>query len=157
MGSVKLEKFQKEFQEKLALADKLLSNIKENLNKIESCYDMFVKNEPDDVYRFYHQSSKVFRMVEQVKYARALFEDVGPKSALLNSWFVQITDEAVGKKFDSETTNSHWLSETRPVLEGFWHTKYFLEQMIQAAKELETAPQILPSSWAAVLYLYNMR
>ena len=118
---------------------------------------MFVKNEPEYVYRFYHQSFKVFGMTEQIKYAKALFESRAPQSTSLNACFNEIVGEAVGKAFNSETTNQNWLQETRPILEAFWHSKYFLEQMIQAADELENAPQILPSSWAAVLYLYDLR
>ena len=157
MASKILEELQQKFQQQLAAADELLASIKANRERIESCYKMFVKNEPDDVYRFYHQSFKVFGMTEQIKYAKSLFESLAPQSTSLNSWFNEITGEAVGKEFNSETTNQNWLQETRPVLEAFWHSKYFLEQMIRSAEELETAPQILPSGWAAVLYLYNLR
>lgn len=156
MASKALEEIQLKFQKKLALADDLLKNIKENLDRIESCYQMFCRNEPDDVYRFYHQSFKVFGMTNQVKYAKSLFEDMAPESASLNVWFTEIVDEAISKEFKDDT-NPNWLKETRPILEGFWHCKYFLEQMISAAKEVESAPEVLPSGWAAVLYLYNLR
>ena len=92
-------------------------------------------------------------MTKQIKYAKSLFESLAPQSISLNGWFNEIVGEAVGKEFNSETTNQNWLRETRPVLEAFWHSKYFLEQMIRSAEELEAAPQILPSGWAAVLYL----
>lgn len=82
---------------------------------------------------------------------------MAPESQPLNPWFVGIVDKAIGKAFDPDTTNEFWLEETQPLLEAFWHSKYFLEQMILAAKELETARQILPSGWAATLCLYSLR
>ena len=88
--------------------------------------------------------------------AANFFREIAPESLPLNSWYLEITNSALSKGFDDET-NSKWFEEILPVLQAFWHAKYFLEQMIQAADELETAPQILPSGWAAVLYLYNLR
>ena len=37
------------------------------------------------------------------------------------------------------------------------HAKYFLEMMVRYAKELDTAPSVLPTGWAAILCLYNQR
>lgn len=139
------------------LSDKLLANIKENKAEIERLCDVFKQLEEDYVYRFYHQSFKVFGATAQIKQAKELFERLAPDSFPLNDWFREIADEAMGKEFDFAKTNQIWLAETRPILEAFWHTKYFLEQMLVAADELEKSPQILPSSWAAVLYLYNLR
>lgn len=139
------------------LSDKLLANIKENKAEIERLCDVFKQLEEDYVYRFYHQSFKVFGANGQIKEAQELFERLAPDSFPLNDWFREIADEAMGKEFDFAKTNQIWLAETRPILEAFWHTKYFLEQMLVAADELEKSPQILPSSWAAVLYLYNLR
>lgn len=139
------------------LSDKLLANIKENKAEIERLCDVFKQLEEDYVYRFYHQSFKVFGATAQIKQAKELFERLAPDSFSLNNWFCEIADEAMGKEFDFAKTNQIWLAETRPILEAFWHTKYFLEQMLVAADELEKSPQILPSGWAAVLYLYNLR
>ncbi len=139
------------------LSDKLLSNIKENRTEIENLRDVFKQFEEDYVYRFYHQSFKVFGAVVQIKQAKELFERLAPDSFPLNEWFCSMAEAAIGKEFDSAKTNQIWLAETRPILEAFWHSKYFLEQMLIAADELEESPQILPSGWAAVLYLYNLR
>jgi hypothetical protein len=46
---------------------------------------------------------------------------------------------------------------THPILEAFWHTKYFIQMMLKYGRELESAPQCLPSGWAAVLYLFELR
>jgi hypothetical protein len=137
--------------------EKLLNRIKDNLSEIESLYRVFVSFEEDYLYRFYHQSFKVFGAIEDVKRAKDLFEKIAPDGIALNRWFCQIADEAVGKSFDPEKTNPSWLKETRPILEAFWHSKYFLEQMLKNGKALEENLQFLPSGWAAVLYLYNLR
>ena len=139
------------------LSNKLLANIKQNKAEIEKLCDIFKGFEEDYVYRFYHQSFKIFGATAQIKQAVELFERLAPDSFPLNEWFCSIADEAIGKEFDFAKTNQIWLAETRPILEAFWHSKYFLEQMLIAADELETSPQILPSGWAAVLYLYDLR
>ncbi len=139
------------------LSDKLLANIKENKAEIEKLRDIFKQLEEDYVYRFYHQSFKVFGATAQIKQAKELFERLAPDSFPLNDWFCSIAGAAIGKEFDFAKTNQIWLEETRSILEAFWHSKYFLEQMLIAADELEESPQLLPSGWAAVLYLYNLR
>lgn len=142
---------------KQAHSEKLLDRIKANLPEIESLYKIFVGYEEDFVYRFYHQSFKVFGAIEEIKKARDLFEKIAPDGINLNGWYSQIADEAIGKSFDWEKTNPKWLDETRPILEAFWHSKYFLQQMLHFGTELQASPQLLPSGWAAVLYLYNLR
>ncbi len=139
------------------LSDKLLANIKENKTEIKTLCDVLRRLEEDYVYRFYHQSFKVFGAVVQIKQAKELFERLAPDSFPLNEWFCSMVEAAIGKEFDSAKTNQIWLAETRPILEAFWHSKYFLEQMLVAADELEISPQLLPSGWAVVLYLYNLR
>ena len=53
--------------------------------------------------------------------------------------------------------NDNWLAVTRPILEAYFHAKYFLERVVRYGEELEQAPACLPSGWAAVLYLYHLR
>lgn len=139
------------------LSDNLLANIKENQTEIENLCLVFKTLEEDYVYRFYHQSFKVFGATGQIKQAKELFERLAPDSCSLNDWFRAIADAAIGKEFDLAHTNQIWQAETRPILEAFWHSKYFLEQMLHSGRELEKSPDILPSGWAAVLYLYNLR
>ena len=138
-------------------SEKLLSRIKANLPEIENLYSVFKSYEEDYVYRFYHQSFKVFGAIEEIKKARDLFEKIAPDGISLNHWYCRIADEATRKSFDWEKTNPKWLDETRPILEAFWHSKYFLEQLLHYGAELQKSPQILPSGWAAVLYLYKLR
>jgi hypothetical protein len=46
---------------------------------------------------------------------------------------------------------------TRPILEAFFHARYFLEMVCRYGRELAEPPSPLPSGWAAVLYLYGLR
>lgn len=157
MTPEKLEKMLLRREKANELSDKLLANIKANKAEIEKLCDAFKHLEEDYIYRFYHQSFKVFGATAQIRQAKDLFERLAPDLVTLNNWFCEIVDTAISKEFDFAKTNQIWLAETRPILEAFWHSKYFLEQMLVAADELEKSPQILPSGWAAVLYLYNLR
>ncbi len=153
----KLQHLENLHNERHAKSTKLLENIKSNLTQIQQLLALFSREEPDLVYRFYHQSFKVFIAVSLVEQSNKLFVQLAPNESPLNDWYCSIADKVLGREFNDETTNKNWLAETQPILEALWHSKYFLEQMSVAANELETAPQILPSGWAAVLYLYNLR
>ena len=73
-----------------------------------------------------------------------------------NEDYCQIYQEGARCEFN-DPVNDHWLEYTRPVMEAFWHTRYFIQMMVRYAKKLETAPQRLPSGWAAVLHLFELR
>lgn len=53
--------------------------------------------------------------------------------------------------------NRDWTNETRPILEAFFHAKTFLSLAVRYATSLDHPPRLLPSGWAAVLSLYNVR
>jgi hypothetical protein len=74
----------------------------------------------------------------------------------LNRWFRAIVAEGTGKTFDLEH-NQRWLEETRPIVEAFFHARYFLEMAVRYGKALEHPPRLLPSGWAAFLYLFDLR
>jgi hypothetical protein len=44
----------------------------------------------------------------------------------LNEWLVRIIAEGTGKTFSPEH-NKNWLDVTRPILEAFFHARFFLE------------------------------
>jgi len=73
----------------------------------------------------------------------------------LNSWFLEIVTAGTGKEFRVED-NETWTAVTRPILEAFFHARFFLE-MAMRYHYLENPPQRLPSGYAALLYLYGMR
>jgi hypothetical protein len=109
----------------------------------------------DPIYRFYHQSFKVYGLQDQtVKIVQAL-QGLAPQFAL-NKWFARIVEEGTGKVFKSED-NQNWLAVTRPILEAFFHARFFLEMAVKYGHELQAPPNTLPSGWAAFLYLYDLR
>jgi hypothetical protein len=128
----------------------------------------------DPVYRYYHQSWKVFYLQETTLKIVEMLRSLAPSGwegtrgtkflagkqgepvASLNPWFLNIVREGTGKEFQ-RSDNDHWEKVTRPILEAFFHARYFLEMLVKYGKSLKALPAMLPSGWASVLYLYNMR
>ena len=108
----------------------------------------------DPVYRFYHQSYKVFSLQSGTERIVSALRSLLPGRPL-NPWFLRIVGQGTGKKF-SPDTNAAWESHTRPILEAFFHARFFLEMVVRYA-DLPGPPEPLPSGWAAVLYLYELR
>lgn len=109
----------------------------------------------DTVYRFYHQSYKVYRLQLHTQEIVEKLRSLAPNRPL-NEWFLSIIQEGTGKEFKVED-NQNWLVVTRPILEAFFHARYFLEMIVKYGKELEAPPRRMPSGWASVLYLYELR
>jgi hypothetical protein len=109
----------------------------------------------DGVYRFYHQSMKVFYLQETAQRIVAAMQGLAPHIEL-NPWFLQIVKEGTGREFTFKS-NDHWLEETRPIVEAFLHARYFLEMACLHGRRLTEPPTSLPSGYAAVLYLYGIR
>jgi hypothetical protein len=109
----------------------------------------------DGVYRFYHQSFKVY-------YLQAFTEAICKTlTALLpdrpmNSWFLEIVKQGTGHTFDL-SHNRDWTRHTRPIVEAVFHAHYFLKMACKYGKELETPPDAMRSGWASMLYLFNLR
>ena len=109
----------------------------------------------DPIYRFYHQSFKLYSLQAMTERIVASLQALAPETPL-NSWFLAILESGTGKTFES-SQNKDWVNVTRPIVEAFFHARYFLEMAVRYGRELEDAPAILPSGWAAFLYLYNLR
>jgi len=141
-----------------AHVEALLGRIRERLPQIEESLAEIADHwgEEDGVYRFYHQSFKVFGLQEITKKAFKLIEEIGGETDPLDGWYLQIVKEGTEGGF-RDGTNEHWLEHTRPILEAFWHTKYFLAMMAKYGKELQSAPRALPSGRASVLCLFSLR
>ncbi len=85
----------------------------------------------------------------------AALQSLAPERSL-NESFIQIVRDGTGKQFERKH-NRRWPEVTRPIVEAFFHAKYFLEMAVRYEKELKDPPRQLPSGWAAFLYLYNLR
>lgn len=108
----------------------------------------------DPVYRFYHHSFKVFRLQQQTEAIVRQLSGLLPDCPL-HPWFLEIVRQGTGKEFATSDT-SRWTPVTRPILEAFFHARFFLEMAVRYAK-VEDAPRPLPSGYAALLYLYQLR
>lgn len=108
----------------------------------------------DPVYRFYHQSFKVHALQAQtVSIVRALVS-LAPDRPL-NAWFLAIIEGGTNRQFAAED-NARWPQATRPILEAFFHARFFLEMAVRYAS-LDKPPSPLPSGYAALLCLYGLR
>ena len=136
---------------------RLLANIKQSLSELDTLLDRTHSHwgYEDYVYRFYHQSFKVFGVQSLTLQIVAALRDLLPDAAL-NRSFLAIIEEGTGKKFSMEM-NAKWNPTTRPLLEAFFHARFMLEMVVKYGRELDAPPESLPSGWAAVLYLYGLR
>ena len=107
------------------------------------------------MYRFYHQSYKVYGMQHATMAIVSALHALAPELEL-NPWFKEIVAAGTNKQFEYEH-NKRWLEVTRPMVEAFFHAKFFLDMAVRYGKELEAPPSLLPSGWAALLYLYQLR
>ncbi len=108
----------------------------------------------DPVYRFYHQSFKVFWLQSQTEAIVLELGELVPGQPL-TPWFLEIVRQGTGKHFTPED-NSRWTEVTRPILEAFFHARFFLEMAVRYAS-LEKPPTPLPSGYAALLHLFGIR
>jgi hypothetical protein len=109
----------------------------------------------DYVYRYYHGSFKVYFVQSLTDDIVAALQALAPDLEL-NEKFKEIVREGTRRSFDP-SHNREWGKHTRPMLEAFFHAKYFLEMAVRYGHELRQPPSTLPSGWAAFLYLYNLR
>lgn len=135
----------------------LLENLRRELPELEALLDECSGDwgYDDPVYRFYHHSFKVFALQNSTRRIVAKLAGLLPEVSL-NAWFLDIVRDGTGKNFAPED-NENWLAITRPVLEAFFHARYFLEMAVKSGRNLDFAPRRLPSGWAALLCLYNLR
>ena len=108
----------------------------------------------DSVYRFYHQSFKVYGLQGRTQSIVQRLQSLAPERPL-HPWFTQIVEAGTGKVFKTED-NSRWLEVTRPILEAFFHARFFLEMAVRY-ENLQAPPQVLPSGYAALLCLFRLR
>lgn len=145
------------FREQIELAGQLLSNIKKQLPKLEEMQAQVESDWgiEDGFYRFYHQSFKVYQVQQVTQQVCNALQELLPNRPM-NKWFCKIIAEGTGREFEM-SHNRDWLLHTRPILEAFFHAHFFLKMAIKHGKELKSAPDCLPSGWAAVLYLFDLR
>jgi hypothetical protein len=135
----------------------LLSNLAASLPELEqlraACSDHWGYEDP--IYRFYHQSHKVYALQGTTQRIVGRLQALAPQRPL-NAWFMEIVQRGTGRTF-SVAHNANWTEHTRPIVEAFFHARYFLEMLCRYGRTLQEPPDVLPSGWAAVLCLYGLR
>lgn len=109
----------------------------------------------DGIYRFYHQSYKVYGLGQKTKQIVEALRSLAPENEL-NPCLAEILAQGTDIAFDREH-NRRWTEVTRPIVEAFMHAKYFLEMAVKYGTELDAPPRMMPSGWAAFLYFYGLR
>ena len=134
----------------------LLSNLKARRARLEAALSKASDHWgfEDPVYRFYHQSFKVYWLQSQTE---AIVRELGElvPGQPLHPWFLEIVRQGTGKQFTPED-NSRWTEVTRPILEAFFHARFFLEMAVRYGY-LDEPPTSLPSGYAALLHLFGLR
>ena len=109
----------------------------------------------DRLYRFWHQSFKVFRLQDVTEQIADVLRRAGGGRPL-NPWFEQLVADGTGHVFHPED-NGRWYETTAPVVHSFLHVRHLLDVTVEAATTLEAPTPMLPSGWATVLCLYQLR
>jgi len=155
----------KEYKERYAKGDILLRNIKDNLFDLEELLEKISGLAYEDrIYRFYHHSFKVYWLQELTEEMVKILRKLSPHTEKGDKYkyrpfcedFETIYLEGSGWEHKLHH-NLKWGKVTRSIVEAFLHSKYFIEMAVKYGKELNEAPNILPSGWAALLELYNIR
>ena len=139
-------------------ARELLRNLKRDRARVVSELDR-TSGEwgyEDLIYRFWHQSFKVYYLQHDTLCMVDALRAVSPGGRPFHPWFEGIISAGTGQSFELEH-NERWLEVTRPILEAFWHARFFVEMAVKYGRELDEPPRMLPSGWAALLYLYELR
>ena len=136
----------------LALFEELRRRRAQLSQLLEECSSHWGLEDP--VYRFYHQSFKVYHLQATTESIVERLRRLAPDREL-NPWFREIVESGTGLAFESEH-NARWLEVTRPIVEAFFHSRYFLEMAVRYGS-LKKPPHPLPSGYAALLYLYGLR
>jgi hypothetical protein len=142
--------------ERHALEAALLANVRVQHDALKALLDASSDHWgfEDPVYRFYHQSFKVFWLQQQTDTIVRRLSSL-PSDRPLHPWFLQIVRQGTGNAFTT-ADNNRWTLVTRPIVEAFFHARFFLEMAVRHAA-LEVPPRPLPSGYAALLYLYQLR
>lgn len=143
--------------ERYEKASALLRNIKKYLPELEALLASWEDHWgiEDGIYRFYHQSFKVYHLQQSTVEICAALRRLLPDEPM-NPWFSEIICQGTKQEFDL-SHNQDWPQHTRPIVEAAFHAHHLLKMAVKYGQELDAAPDCLPSGWATVLYLYGLR
>jgi hypothetical protein len=139
-----------------AVEQELLAALRRRRPELEAllaaCNDHWGYEDP--VYRYYHQSFKVYHLQRSTLEIVDQLRSLAPGRPL-DPRFQEIVAAGTGVQY-SPDHNMRWSEVARPLVEAFLHARYFLEMAVRYA-HLEVPPHPLPSGYAALLVLYGLR
>jgi hypothetical protein len=138
--------------------DHLLDNLRRNRDELAALLESCDRHwgAEDAVYRFYHYSFEVYALQHTTETIVERLRALAPQPEQeLHPSFRAIVASGTGLRFEP-AHNERWLETTRPIVEAFFHARYFLEMAVRYAT-IEALPAVLPSGWAALLCLYGLR
>ena len=109
----------------------------------------------DGIYRFYHQSYKVYDLQRRTMEMVESLKSVAPDGRPFCEFFRSVLQSGTVRVFQFEV-NDRWVEETGPITLAFLHARYFVEMAVKYS-DLEEPPQWMPSGWAAMLSLFDLR
>lgn len=136
------------------IVQELFNRIKAQLPELKQLLDEESQRE-DEFYRYYHTSFKVYLIQHRTQRIVSVLRKLLPGKEL-NADFLELIKEGTGQQWTREH-NEEWRKHTRPLLEAFFHARHFLAMVVKYGEELEYPPNFMPTGWATVLYLYNLR
>lgn len=157
MNKRKIMSREEKLEHEKVLLDNIFSKLEEAKQLLEEVNGEW-KGE-DGVYRFYHNSFKVFYVNETTTKIVDFLKELCPLE--FNPMFKEIIDDGLSRSFGPET-NSNWSAETRPCLEAFFHARCMLEMVVKYGEKFQNQgltdpPQSLPTGWGLVLHLFKLR
>lgn len=143
--------------ERDAAISELVTNLTDQLPDLIALRDRIAEwTDAKCVYRFLHQSFKVFEVQSATADIIAAFERLAPTGVpFSNDWARHILDAGVGHTF-TLAANRDWLATTLPIVNGYQFARHLLDVTIDAA-DTATGEGLLSQAWATVLYLYGLR
>lgn len=146
-------------EQKELLERELLANLKSHAFELSEILESVSgKAYEDMVYRFYHYSFKIYHHVpDRVQIMVDLLRRIAPKGTRFEPLFEEVCRAGLEPIAFEADHNDDWAKHTRPFIEAFFHARYFIEMAVKYGAVLDEPPGFLPSGWAALLSLYEIR
>jgi hypothetical protein len=157
---------------------RLLENIKKHLSELE---ELLTEMSGDKryawaVYRFYHSSWKAYEipfytrrivdalrdLADGLKPYRVLSPDSAGEREIcaqpFSKYFVEVLNDGIKDYKSIPEDNENFASHTRPLVEAFLHSFFFLQMAVKYGRAFDAPPiHGLPEGWAALLELFRIR
>jgi hypothetical protein len=136
---------------------RLLSSIKDNLETLEAINGRLHADRAGDlVYRYFHQSFKVFALQKMTDEAVTALQGLLPDRPLDPTLTIPVA-RGTGHEFSMEAHNGDWVGVPLSIISAFLLVREVVDFAIWSGRNLETAPDLLPERWAAVLDVFGVR